>query len=179
MNVWVVIISVRDIIIGTRLFRYGCMVFYRKRYVMATKRRIIVNILATIAFIALFLLPVIGFMTTETNASQTESAATANDGYVFFIVQNNDVPLAEAPKTDLSAYILWIGLASFVVVLLFVYSTWYVTTQNNIRELSNKMTPFERRSFRTGAGFFHPIRCRALAREAENTVASMYINSYL
>ncbi len=146
---------------------------------MTIKRRIMVNTLATIAFAALFLLPVIGFVATETNATQTESAVTQSDDYAFFIVQNNDVPLAAAPKADLSTYIMWIGLASFVVVMLFVYSAWYVTTQNNIRELTSKMTPFERRSFKIGAGFFHPVKCRRLAREAEDTVASMYLNGYM
>lgn len=146
---------------------------------MTAARKITVNVLATIAFIALFLLLVIGFMTTETNAVQTESAAASSGDYVFFIVQNNDVPLAAAPKTDLSTYILWIGLASFVIFMLFVYTAWYMTTQNNIRELTSKMSPFERKAFRVGAGFFHPVRCRQLAREAEDTVASMYINSYL
>lgn len=155
--------------------------FSRKRYVMTTKRRIIVDILATIAFIALFLLPVIGFLTTETTASATQQSASYSGDYVFFVVQNNDVPLAAAPTSgnNLSSYILWIGVASAVVFILFVYSAWNITTQKNIRELSRKMTPFERRSFRISSGFFHPIRCHQLAREAEDTVASMYIKDYL
>lgn len=159
---------------------YYIDITHRKRYVMTVKRKIVVNTLATIAFIALFLLPVLGFFATETNASSTETAAVTGDGYVFYIVQNNtEVPLAAAPRTDISTNIMWIGLASFVIVMMFVYSTWYVTTQNNIRELSNKMTPFERSSFRKGAGlFFHPIRCHQLAKEAEDTVASMYVSNY-
>lgn len=146
---------------------------------MTVKRKIIVNILATIAFTALFLLPVIGFMTTETTASSTPGRADSYSGdYVFFIVDNGDVPLAAAPEVDISSYILWGALFSFIIVILFIYSAWYLTTRRNILELSSKMTPFERKAFSIASGYFHPIRCRRLAREAEATVASMYINHF-
>ncbi len=158
------------------------MSVYQKRGMnMAFKRRLVVHILATIAFIALFLLPVIGFFAAETNASSTaESASVSSGDYIFFIVENNDVPLAAAPapKADISSYILWIGLLSFGVIIAFVYCAWYVTTRNNIRELTYKMTPFERNAFNIASGFLHPIKYSQLAREAEDTVASMYLDRF-
>ena len=144
---------------------------------MNVKRRMMVSILAAISAAVLFIFPVLGFMVTETIASSTsESAVSYSDDYVFFIVDSGDVPLAAAPKTDISTYIMWSGLVSFVVMVLFIYTAWYLTTRRNILELSDKMTPFDRKAFSVTSGFFHPIRCRRLAREAEATVASMYMN---
>jgi len=144
---------------------------------MTVKRKIIVNILATIAFGFLFLLPVVGFKTTEVNAVMTaENAASYSDDYVFFVVQNNDTPLAAAPTTDISSYILWVGLASFAIVMLFVYSAWYLSIRRNVWELSNKLSPLERRAIKVSTGFFHPVRSYHIAKEAEDSVASMYVN---
>ncbi len=140
-------------------------------------RRIIVNILASISLTALLFLPVLGFMTTETIASSTVESASSHSGdYVFFIVDNGDVPLAAAPKTDVSSYIVWAVLAAFTVMIMFIYTAWYFTTRRNIYELSSKIPAFERKGFLAGSGFFHPIRSRRLAREAEAAVASMYID---
>lgn len=142
---------------------------------MTVKRKIIVNILATIAFVFLFLLPILGFMATETAAGQTSADVTTHSGdYVFFIVSNDDVPLAAAPSTDISAYILWIGLASFALMMLFVYTSWYLSVRRNLGEMYGKMSSVERRAFRLSNGFFHPIRSYQLVREAEDTVASTY-----
>ena len=144
---------------------------------MTVKRKIFVNILATIAFVFLFLLPVIGFFATDVNAvSTTQSAASYSNDYVFFIVQNEDVPLSAVPTTNISSYILWIGLASFVVVMVFVYSAWYLSIRRNIWELSSKLTPLERRTIKVAMGFFHPVRSYRLAKETEDSVASMYMN---
>ena len=143
---------------------------------MTQKRKIIVHTLAAIAFTALFLLPVIGFKAVETNAVQTVDSATSTGDYIFFVVQNDEVPLAATPSTNVSAYILWVALAAFVLMILFVYSAWYLTMCRNINELSYKLSPVERRAVRISQSFFHPVRCYRLARETEDTVASMYIN---
>ena len=144
---------------------------------MAAKRRLSVNILATIAFVFLFLLPVLAFRTTEISADGTEQTASVHTGdYVFFVVQNEEVPLAAAPSADTSAYILWIGLASFTAMIIFFYSAWYLSVRNNIRELTDRLLPVERKAFFQAQGYFHPIRSYRLAREAEDTVASMYVN---
>ncbi len=149
----------------------------RKRIIMTGKRKILVHMLAITAFIALFLLPVLAFLSTEVSADKTaESAAVHTGDYVFFVVQNEDVPLAAAPTVDASAYIIWIGLASFAVMIMFVYSAWYMSVRSNIRELTGKLLPMERKAFYTPQGFFHPIRSYRLAKEAEDTVASMYVN---
>ena len=143
---------------------------------MTVKRKIIVNTLATIAFIFLFLLPMLAFMATGTNAGQTPEAAMSNGDYVFFVVQNEDVPLAAIPNTGVSDYILWIPLISFVVVIVFMYSAWYLTIRRNTYELTGKLSPVSRKAFRMSTGFFHPVRAYQLAKEADATVASMYIN---
>ena len=137
-----------------------------------------VRILATMAFAFLFLLPIISLSATRTEAGETvQSAASHSGDYVFFIVQNEEVPLAAAPSFDnVSSYILWIALASFVLTIAFVYSTWYLSVRKNICELTGKLSPAARRSFRMASGFFHPIRSYRLAKEAEDTVASMYFN---
>ena len=144
---------------------------------MTVKRKIMVNLLATIAFLFLFLLPLIGLRATEVNAvSTTESAAAYSDDYVFFIVQNDEVPLAAAPSTNISTYIIWVSLASFVLMMFFVYSAWFLSIRRNIWELSNKLSPLERRNIKGLTGFFHPVRSYHLAKEAEDSVASMYMN---
>ena len=145
---------------------------------MTVKRKVIVNILATIAFIFLFLLPVLAFMATTTQAGATsESAAVTSGDYIFFLVDdNNEVPLAAAPTMTNAAYILWIGLASFAIMIGFIYSAWYLSVRRNLREMSYKLSPLERRAFKISQGYLHPIRSYRLAKEAEDSVASMYVN---
>ncbi len=144
---------------------------------MTHKRKILVNILALIAFTFLFLLPIIAFMSTTTQAGATsENAAAFSGDYVFFVVQNNDVPLAAAPSTDMSSYIVWISLALLTVMIVFTYSAWYLNIRKILTELSYKLSPNERGSFNISQGYLHPIRSYQLAKEAENSVASMYVN---
>ncbi len=144
---------------------------------MTFKRKIFVDLLATIAFAFLFLLPVLGFKATEVGADLTSQSAAAYSGdYVFFVVQNDDVPLAAAPSTGMSSYILWITVASFAVMMLFVYSAWYMSVRRNIYELSGKLAPLERRELMNSTAFFHPVRSYHLAKEVEDSVASMYMN---
>lgn len=143
---------------------------------MTVQRKFLFNTLATIAFVFLFLLPILGLMATKTNADQTATTASHSGDYVFFIVQNEDVPLAAAPGTDVSAYILWIVLISFVLTIGFIYSAWYISVRKNTWELSGKLSPMDRKAFKLSSGFFHPIRAYQLSKEAEATVASMYVN---
>ena len=157
------------------------LTIHRKRNTMTQKRKIIVNILALIAFIFLFLLPILAFTSTSTQAGATQSTATAYSGdYVFFVVEDNDVPLAAAPVTDvtdMSSYIVWISLASLAVMIIFTYSAWYMNIRKILTELSYKLSPNERSSFIVPQGYLHPIRSYQLAKEAENSVASMYVRA--
>lgn len=137
-------------------------------------RKITVNALATTAFIVLFLLPIIGLTSSDVSAVATTQSATATNDYVFFIVENGDVPLAAAPSTGDVNYILWIALAYFSLMMLFIYSAWYLTTRKNIKELSDKLMPMERDAFNISQSFFHPVRCYRMAKEAEDAVASTY-----
>ena len=139
---------------------------------MTTRRKITVNILATIAFIFLFLLPLLGFKTTGINAGATAESAVSTGDYVFFVVQNEEVPLAAVPNTGVSGYVLWISLASLASVIVFMYSAWYMTIRRNTYELTGKLSPASRKEFRMSSGYFHPIRAYQLAKEAEATVAS-------
>ena len=143
---------------------------------MNIPRKLIVNTLATIAFVFLFLLPVLGFVTTTTEAGETsQSAVTHSNDYVFFIVQDNsEVPLAATPSSDISTFILWTGLASFAIVIIFMYFAWYLSVRRNLRELSDRLSPLERRAYMIPQGYLHPVRSYRLAREAEDTVASIY-----
>ncbi len=143
---------------------------------MSVKRRILVYSLAAIAFTFLFLLPITGFLSTETNAGQTAESASYSGDYVFYVVQNGEVPLAAVPHTDASSYIVWVSLASFVLTVLFIYSGWYISIRRNTWELSGKMSIANRRKLKMTSGFFHPIRAYQLSKEAEATVASMYVN---
>ncbi len=146
----------------------------RKRNIMTGKRKIIVNMLAITAFTALLLLPIMGLFATETVASQTTESASVSNDYVFFIVENGEVPLAAAPSSGTVNYVLWIALAYFSLMMLFMYFAWYLTTRRNIRELSSKLMPMERAAFMIPQSFFHPVRCYRLAKEAEDAVASTY-----
>lgn len=141
---------------------------------MSLKRKITVYTLATIAFIALLLLPLIGLSADKTQAKSTEQAVTASGDYIFYIVENNDVPLSAAPSADASVYVFWITLAALAVMILFVYSTWYLSIRRNLFELSNRLSLTERRSYSIPCGFLHPIRSYRLEREAEDIVVSRY-----
>ncbi len=143
---------------------------------MSIKRKTVVSILATIAFAVLFLLPILGFMATDTNAVQTAQTASFSDDYVFFVVQNGEVPLAAAPHTNTSSYILWVTLASFILTMCLVYSGWYLSIRRNTWEISGKLSIDKRRKLKMSSGFLHPIRAYQLAKDAEASVASMYIN---
>ena len=143
---------------------------------MSVKRKLVVYTLATIAFIFLFLLPILGFMATDINADQTAQTASFSNDYVFFVVQNGEVPLAAAPHTDVSSYILWVALASFILTIGFIYSGWYLSIRRNTWELSGKLSVDKRKKLKMTTGFLHPIRAYQLSKEAEATVASMYIN---
>lgn len=147
--------------------------------IMNKKRRIAVRILAAIAFIALFLLPVIGLMATEAGAGETAESASVHSGdYVFFVVQNEDVPLAAVPMSDTSSYIMWISLAFLAITIMSLYSAWYLSIRRNIVEMSGKLSPADRRFFNDSRSFFHPIRSYQLAKDAEDSVASMYIGQF-
>lgn len=142
---------------------------------MNSTRRILVNILATAAFLFLFLLPVLGFSATKAEAGETVQGITSTGDYIFFIVENDEVPLAATPTQNVSGYFLWISVACFASIVVFVYSAWYLSIRRNIRELTGKLSTVERREFKLASGFFHPIRSYQLAKEAEDSVASMYI----
>ena len=146
---------------------------------MTVKRKMIVNVLATIAFVFLFLLPIIGFMATEAGAGETAETASYTDDYVFFVVQNDDVPLAAAPSTGTSSYILWTAAICLLVIVAFMYSAWYLSIRRNTWELSGKLSPVNRRALKLSSGFLHPIRAYRLSKETEASVASMYISKYL
>jgi hypothetical protein len=150
--------------------------FFRKKVTMSVNRKLLVNTLATIAFVFLFLLPILGFMATDTNAVQTQQTASYSGDYVFFIVQNGEVPLAAAPHSDISSYIIWVALASFILTIGLIYSGWYISIRRNTWELSGKLSVDKRRKLKMSSGFLHPIRAYQLSKEAEATVASMYIN---
>ena len=51
-----------------------------------------------------------------------------------------------------------------------------MTIRKNTYELTGKLSPASRKEFRMSSGYFHPIRAYQLAKEAEATVASMYVN---
>ena len=141
---------------------------------MSIKRKITVYTLATIAFIALFLLPLIGLSPRNTQAGATEQAAVSSGDYIFYIVENNDVPLAAAPSADVSVYVFWITLAALAVMILFVYSTWYLSISRNLGELSGRLSPSERKAYNIPYGFLHPVRLYQLEKEAEDIVVSRF-----
>ena len=145
---------------------------------MSRKRRVAVRILAAIAFIVLFLLPVLGFMTTDTVADVTAQSASVYSGdYVFFVVSNEEVPLAASPVSDTSSYIMYMGLAMLAVTIMSLYSAWYASIRRNITEFSEKLSPADRRFFNDSRSFFHPIRSYRLAKDAEDSVASLYFGN--
>ena len=142
---------------------------------MTVKRKVLVNLLATIAFIVLFLLPVLGLMTTNVTADETTEVASSHTGdYVFFIVQQDDVPLAAAPETGVAPSVLYIALVYFSLMMIFVYSAWYMSVRRNMIELSDRLLPGERSRYIVPQGFFHPIKCYRLSKEAEDEVASTW-----
>ncbi len=145
--------------------------------IMTVKRKVFVNLMATIAFIVLFLLPLLGLMTTNVTADVTaESAGSHTGDYVFFIVQQDEVPLAAVPDTGMSPSVLYIALAYFSLMMLFVYVAWYMSVRRNMNELSARLLPGERNRYMVPQGFFHPIRCYRLSKEAEDAVASTWAN---
>lgn len=143
---------------------------------MSLKRKITVYTLAAIAFIALFLLPLLGLSAETTQAVATDQAATSSGDYIFYIVENNNVPLAAVPSADASVYVFWVTLSAFGLMLLFVYSTWYLSIRRNLYELSGRLSLTERRAYSISHGFLHPVRSYRLEKEAEDIVVSRYSN---
>ena len=141
---------------------------------MSLKRRISVYILAAIAFITLFLLPIIGLSAVKAQAGATDQTAVSSDGYVFYIVESNDVPLAATPSADVLVYVFWITLAAITVMVLFVYSAWYLSIRRNLFELSGRLSLSERRAYDLHYGFLHPVKSYRLEKEAEDMVVSRY-----
>ena len=145
---------------------------------MTGKRKITIQLLIVFALTILLLIPMMWLSAVRATADETtQTAAVSGGDYVFFIVDQGDVPLAAVPTTGDPSYVLWICLSSAALMVLFVYTGWYLTVRKNLRELSDKLLPMERKAYRVTQGYFHPIRCYQLAKEAEDQVASIY-NKY-
>ena len=145
---------------------------------MTGKRKITVDLLIVIALTILLLIPMMWLSAVKATADETTQTVAASGGdYVFFIVDQGDVPLAAVPSTGDPSYVLWICLSSAALMVVFIYTGWYLTVRKNLRELSDKLLPVERKAYRVTQGYLHPIRCYQLAKEAEDQVASIY-NKY-
>ncbi len=141
---------------------------------MNVNRKITVYILATIAFAALFLLPLMGFSAVGAKAGSTIETASSSGDYIFYVVENSEVPLAAAPAGEASAYVLWFTAVSMAIMIFFLYSTWYLSIRRNLGELSERLPLTERGNFNVACGFFHPVRSYRLEKEAEDIVVSRY-----
>ena len=145
---------------------------------MTGKRNITVHVLIVFAFIVLMLIPMLGFTAASVTADETAQTAVSHSGdYVFFIVEQSDVPLAAAPMTSTPSYVFWICLSCALLMIMFVYTGWYLTVRRNIAELTARLLPSERKAYQVTQGFLHPVKCYQLAREAEDQVSSIY-NKY-
>ncbi len=146
---------------------------------MTGNRRITVQALIAFTFIILMLIPMLGFSVVNVTADETAQTAVSHSGdYVFFIVEQQDVPLAAAPSLGTPSYVMWVCISCALLMVLFVYTGWYLTVRKNIAELTSRLLPSERSAYIVEQGFLHPVKCYQLAREAEDQVASIY-NKYL
>lgn len=139
---------------------------------MTLNRRITVYALAATAVIALYLILITGLNTIVANATATGEFASSSGDYIFYIIENNEVPLAAVPAKNASVYILWITLASFAVMIIFMYLAWYLSTRRTVRELTGRLTPAERRACMVSNDFLHPVKLFRLEKEAEDMVIS-------
>lgn len=133
----------------------------------------------SIAFLVICLIPIMGLIKTTVNADSTISEISSqSDDYVFFVVSENETPLAAIPSDQSYSYFIWIVLGTLVMFTFFVYTSWYLTIRKNLWELSGKFSPAERNILKSPNGFFHPVRSYRLYKEAETEVATLYSNLF-
>ena len=137
-----------------------------------------IDLICTISFVLLCLIPLMGLIKTTVIAGSTSSTVTSESGndYLFFIVEESETPLAAIPTNSSNYYVIWIVCGLICMFLLFVYTSWYLAIRKNLWELSGKVSPIERKILTAPNGFFHPIRSYRLYKETENEVARMYSN---
>lgn len=140
-------------------------------------RKSITGFLITLIVIILISIPIVGAFELNVGADEpTQSIQTFNDGdYVFFIVDEGEVPLAAAPSTiDPSPFLLSLVILALAVCI-FGYSAWYLTIRNSVGELSNMMSPSERRILCNANSYFHPIRSYLSVKEAEHSIVQNFL----
>ena len=134
------------------------------------------NIVIAFIIFVLLLIPFMRLFPSQINADSTQGQIEEfNSGdYVFFIVEENEVPLSAIPEDKSSAFLLWIVLLTLATFGVFAYSSWYLSLRRNLWELSGKLSPMKRKALKVPNGYFHPVRSYRLCKEAEHDVASVY-----
>ena len=116
----------------------------------------------------------LGLYNTKADTTAQSVGNSANNDYVFFIIDNEQAPLAAIPTELSTRYIPWFTLTVIVFIAIFIYISWYLNIRSNLWELSGKLPPAKRYALKRSMGFFHPVRSYRMCKEAEQDVVSIY-----
>lgn len=136
----------------------------------------IAKILLAIAIVALIAVPLSATIKTSVNATQpSEKAQLIDNDYVFFIIEDEQTPLAALPSSYTSTnYLPLVISMSAIFVTLFIYSIWCLTIKHNANVLLDKLPIFLRSQLRNSNVFLHPFRTKQAIRDAEYCVTFKY-----
>lgn len=128
--------------------------------------------------IVLISIPVLAILEKRADADATKSSITSfNEDYVFFVIEDNQTPLAAAPVTHNYSSILWIVLGLATVLIFFAYSLWFVNTKSATELIVADLPESIRSKIVTKASFFHPIITQSACEEAVYSATEKYFDN--
>ena len=136
------------------------------------------KVLLAIATAFLIMLPLLYISQVTAGADETSTSLTnTGDGYVFFVVDEGQVPLAAVPTThhSVNPIPLFVCFAA-VSIVLFIYCMYCLTMTHNANVMAEKLPVFMRSELRNCNAFLHPLRVKSAIKDAEYCVTFKYIN---
>lgn len=103
---------------------------------------------------------------------------SSDEDYTFVLIDEEDIPLAAAPKSvssNVTAAVVGLILASITLG----YFYWYMMVRRNIAELAVALSPSEKDEIYRNVRITHPRRLLDAEREAEAYVANKYFDSLM
>lgn len=137
------------------------------------------KILLAMLIILLIAAPICFLLKTNADADITTQSATSHDGdYVFFVVEDSEVPLAAIPTVShdnsIQTLVATVALVT-LLVLATTYLAWYLTIRYNLYRLAQKLPANERSSFVLSNSYLHPLTAYRLSKEAEYSITRQYL----
>ena len=135
------------------------------------------KILTIFAIALIISIPICLSIEKRIDAVETSESITSYDGdYIFFIIEENAVPLASAPTTHTNslAVVSKLIFAISLLILVFVYIGWYMITKHNLDILTanihySLISDYEK------INILHPIKLSEYSKDVEYRITQKYI----